>query len=59
MVMMKFKLFLYKYLGKFIKYFKRKYIFMSLVSIEQLINDILKRENFTDTVNRQNDNCKA
>lgn len=47
--MMKFKLFLYKYLGKFITYFKRKYIYMSLISIEQLINDILKRENFINT----------
>ena len=49
MIMMKFKLFLYKYLGKFIAYFKRKYIFMSIISIEQFINEILQRENFTNT----------
>ena len=41
--MIKFKLFLYKFLGKFITYFKRKFITMSFEFIKDKVDEVLHR----------------
>lgn len=42
------KLFLYRFLGKFIKYYKRKYIDMSIVQMQIQIENLLKDLGLTD-----------